>query len=184
MRWSTRGLALFAVLAIPASMAAQAPAKAPAESPAITAKAPKLFAGVGIGQGSFRFSCPSICTGDRYWGWSGNARVGVSFGKLWLMGLEGTGWTDSRDPDNSQPIKQTMWLVGPVAYFYPTPKQRLYLKLSLGVMHYQQHNPDDPENENDQFSSTTFGASAMTSVWPSMCSSRRSSPSWAPPAAT
>ena len=84
----------------------------------------------------------------------------VSFGKLWLMGLEGTGWTDSRDPDNSQPIKQTMWLVGPVAYFYPTPKQRLYLKLSLGVMHYQQHNPDDPENENDQFSSTTFGASA------------------------
>ena len=160
MRWSTSGFALFAVLAIPASMAAQAPAKAPAEAPPITAKAPKLFAGIGIGQGSFRFSCPAICTGDRYWGWSGNARVGVSFGKLWLMGIEGTGWTDSRDPENQQPIKQTMWLVGPVAYFYPTPKQRLYLKLSLGVMHYQQHNPDDADNENDQFSSTTFGASA------------------------
>ena len=31
-------------------------------------------------------------------GWSGNARVGVSFGKLWLMGLEGTAWTDKREP--------------------------------------------------------------------------------------
>ena len=116
-------------------------AKAPAEAPPITAKAPKLFAGVGIGQGSFRFSCPSICTGDRYWGWSGNARVGVSFGKLWLMGIEGTGWTDSRDPENSAADQADDVARGPVAYFYPTPKQRLYLKLSLGVMHYSQHNP-------------------------------------------
>ena len=69
-------------------------------------------------------------------------------------------WTDKREPENVQPIKQTMWLIGPVAYFYPTPKQRLYLKLSLGVLHYSQHNPDDADNENDQFSSTTFGASA------------------------
>lgn len=155
-----RSIPLFAslaVLAIP--VAGQAQAK-PAEAPPITAKAPQVFAGIGIGQGSFRFSCPSICTGDRYWGWSGNARVGVSLGHLWLVGLEGTGWEDKRDPDNSAPIKQSMWLLGPVAYFYPTPKPRLYIKLSMGVFHYAQHNPDDPDNENDEFSSTTFGASA------------------------
>ena len=143
MHWSMRGVALVSGLAFPVLASAQAPAKAPAEAPPITAKAPKVFAGIGIGPGSFRFSCPDICTGDRFWGWSGNARVGVSFGKLWLMGLEGTAWTDKREPDNVQPIKQTMYLIGPVAYLYPAPKQRLYLKLSLGVLRYAQHNPDD-----------------------------------------
>ena len=160
MRWSTAGFGLLTLIILPTTIRAQAAAKPPAEAPAIVAKAPRIFAGIGIGQGSFRFSCPSICTGDRYWGWSGNARLGVSFGKLWLVGLEGTGWEDSRQPENTQPIKQTMWLLGPVAYFYPAPSQKLYLKLSLGVLHYSQHNPDDPDNENDQFTSTTFGASA------------------------
>ncbi len=75
MRWSTSRFALLALLLYPAAASAQAPAKAPGEAPSITATAPKFFAGIGIGPGSFRFSCPDICTGDRYWGWSGNARL-------------------------------------------------------------------------------------------------------------
>jgi hypothetical protein len=63
MRRSITGFALFSALAFPVLAAAQASAK-PAEAPPITARAPRFFAGIGIGPGSFRFSCPDICTGE------------------------------------------------------------------------------------------------------------------------
>jgi hypothetical protein len=134
---------------------------ASAQSPTLKAKAPSFFAGVGVGPGSFRLSCPQICVGDRFWGWSGDARVGVSLGKQWLLGLEGTAWRDTRRPENLEPIQQSMWLIGPVAYLYPTPNRALNLKLSIGALKYSQSNPDDEgdQNDNDNFGSTALGAS-------------------------
>lgn len=144
-------LLLVTAMALPAS----------AQSPTIKAKAPSFFAGIGIGPGSFRLSCPQICVGDRFWGWSGNARAGVSVGKNWQLGLEGTAWRDTRRPENEESIKQSSWLIGPVAYFYPTPNKKLNLKLSIGALHYSQHDPDDEgdENDTDNFSSTAVGVS-------------------------
>lgn len=137
-----------------------AAAPAVAQAPAIQAKAPGFFAGLGIGPGSFRLSCPEICRGDRYWGWSGNLRGGVAVGKQWLLGLEGTMWRDTRRPDNQEAIRQRMLMIGPVAYLYPTPNRKLNLKLSLGMLSYKQSNPDDDDDrEDDNFSSTAFGAS-------------------------
>jgi len=131
-----------------------------AQGPTIQTKAPGFFAGIGIGPGSFRLSCPQICVGDRYWGWSGNVRGGVAVGKQWLIGLEGTAWRDTRRPENEEAIKQSMWLIGPVAYLYPTPSKKLNLKLSIGALKYNQSNPDDDDdNEQDNFSSTALGAS-------------------------
>jgi hypothetical protein len=135
-----------------------ATASLPAQAPTIKAKAPGFFAGVGVGPGLFRLSCPTICVGDRFWGWSGNARAGISVGKQWLVGLEATAWRDTRRPENEEPIRQSMWLIGPVAYLYPTPDKKLNLKLSLGALRYAQSNPDDTDNDNDNFNSTALGA--------------------------
>lgn len=132
-----------------------------AQSPTIQAKAPGFFAGLGIGPGLFRQSCPNYCVGDRFWGWSGNARAGIALNKRWLLGLEATTWRDTRHPEDAESIKQSMWLVGPVAYFYPTPNQRLNLKLSIGPLMYRQSDPDDVDNEDedDNYSTTAVGVS-------------------------
>lgn len=151
MRYITTGaLTLLATLGT-TSLAAQAPT--------IQTKAPGFFAGVGVGPGLFRLSCPTICVGDRFWGWSGNARAGISVGKQWLVGLEANGWRDTRRPEDEEPIKQSMWLIGPVAYLYPTPDRKLNLKLSIGALKYAQSDPDDVDNESDQdnFSATAAG---------------------------
>lgn len=150
MRYITCGALLLLTTVATASL--------PAQAPTIKAKAPGFFAGVGVGPGLFRLSCPTICVGDRFWGWSGNARAGISVGKQWLVGLEATAWRDTRRPENEEPIRQSMWLIGPVAYLYPTPDKKLNLKLSLGALRYAQSNPDDTDNDNDNFNSTALGA--------------------------
>jgi hypothetical protein len=152
VRYITTGALALLALTGTAPLAAQAPT--------IQAKAPGFFAGLGVGPGLFRLSCPTICVGDRYWGWSGNARAGISVGKQWLIGLEATAWRDTRRPEDVEPIKQSMWLVGPVAYLYPTPSKKLNLKLSIGALKYSQSDPDDVDNDNDNdnFSATAVGA--------------------------
>jgi hypothetical protein len=134
-------LLLLATAAAPLAAQVSAAMRKHAPDP-VTAKAPTLWASGGVGPGWFRLSCPLICEGDREMGYSGQLAGGVQFGRLWLAGIQLTGYLDERDA-----IRERAIFVGPSVRWYPTPKSRLWLKLSAGILSWRADDPDDDDDE-------------------------------------
>lgn len=77
---------------------------------------------VGVAPGWARVTC-GICAGERATGVSAVAAVGGSTSRALRIGGELSAWRD-----RNEGVTQTLMSIGAVAYWYPTPRRRLYIR--------------------------------------------------------
>ena len=136
---------LLGAAALPTAVGAQAPTR------------PGAFrASLGLGLGSFRVSCPTICAGERNGGTAGHATIGVSVGKGLILGGELSAWRDRYTTgDQDTPVRERVYLLGPSLEWYPAPARPVHFGITMGYLSY---NLDFPQDEDsDPITGGTFG---------------------------
>ena len=136
---------LLGAAALPTAVGAQAPTRSGA-----------FRASLGLGLGSFRVSCPTICAGERNGGMAGHGTIGVAVGKGLIIGGELAGWTDKYTTgDQDTEVKERLYLLGPSVEWYPAPQRPVHFGITMGYLSYKLEIVDDPNSE--PITGSTFG---------------------------
>jgi hypothetical protein len=96
-----------------------------------------FWAGFGLGASSAEMDCSS-CSNFRFTGPSGYVRLGYTFSRRILLGVESAGWVHS-----TSDIDDSIWLASVVALWYPLPAGALYVKLGYGRVAYHSDDGGD-----------------------------------------
>ena len=94
--------------------------------------------GAGLGSGWAAVSC-QICKGNYRGGLSGHLRLGAGVSRAVLIGAEVAAWRATIDT-GADTVHQSLAAFGVAAYWYPSPRRPLYLKLGIGFV---THKADD-----------------------------------------
>jgi hypothetical protein len=105
--------------------------------------------GAALGGGWAGVSC-QICKGGYRRGLSGALRLGGGVSRAVLIGAEVAAWRTTIDT-NAKTVHQSLAAFGAAAYWYPSRRRPLYLKLGIGLV---THRADDG---TDVITSTAIG---------------------------
>jgi hypothetical protein len=105
--------------------------------------------GAALGSGWARVSC-QICQGTYRGGFSGALRLGSGVSRRVLIGAEVAAWWATIET-GTDTVHQSLAAFGAAAYWYPSPRRPLYLKLGIGLV---THRADDG---TDVITSTAIG---------------------------
>jgi len=115
-----------AIVLLALSLATSAIAPVSAQAPRRAQAQPRRDSGfwysISAGPGWARLTC-SICAGSRRTGISAALGLGGSTSRMMRIGGEFAAWRESHEG-----VTQTLLSVGAAAYWYPSPRQRLYLR--------------------------------------------------------
>jgi len=106
------------------------------------------FAGA-FGTGWAHVSC-DICQGTNRGGFSGALRLGGGVSRAVLIGAEVAAWWATIET-GTDTVHQSLAAFGATAYWYPSPRRPLYLKVGIGLV---SHKADDG---TDVITSTAIG---------------------------
>src|SRR5437879_5394922 len=105
--------------------------------------------GAALGSGWARVSC-QICQGNNRSGLSGTLRLGGAVSRAVLIGAEVAAWWATIET-GTDTVHQSLAAFGATAYWYPSPRRPLYLKVGIGFV---SHKADDG---TDVITSTAIG---------------------------
>ena len=105
--------------------------------------------GAALGSGWARVSC-QICQGNNRSGLSGTLRLGGGVSRKVLIGAEVAAWWATIET-GTDTVHQSLTAFGAAAYWYPSNRRPLYLKLGIGLV---THRADDG---TDVITSTAIG---------------------------
>ena len=91
--------------------------------------------GAALGRGWAHVSC-EICKGTYRGGLSGALRLGGGVSRSVLIGAEVAAWWATIDSGTAT-VHQSLAAFGAAAYWYPSRRRPLYLKLGLGFLTYR-----------------------------------------------
>jgi hypothetical protein len=91
-----------------------------------------LWFGVGLGPGVARVSC-GICRANRGDAATGELRLGGRLKPGVLVGAEATLWSGGVLTG----VREAMWGLGAVGYFYPRPRRPFYWKAGVGILSWR-----------------------------------------------
>src|SRR2546427_85165 len=95
--------------------------------------------GAALGSGWARVSC-QICQGNNRSGLSGTLRLGGGVSRKVLIGAEVAAWWATIET-GTDTVHQSLAAFGAAAYWYPSNRRPLYLKLGIGLV---THGADKP----------------------------------------
>src|SRR2546423_15089367 len=87
--------------------------------------------GAALGSGWARVSC-QICQGNNRSGLSGTLRLGGGVSRKVLIGAEVAAWWATIET-GTDIVHQSLAAFGAAAYWYPSNRRALYLKLAIGA---------------------------------------------------
>ena len=122
-------LVLLAPWLSPPSLTAQAPTTDARFSDA--SEEPNLWAGIGLGAGTLRFTC-DLCATGRDGGPSAFLLVGARASPRLRVAVEAGGWT--RKDGN---VRETLYRGGLTGFYHPRPESGLHLLAGLGWVGYR-----------------------------------------------
>src|SRR5881397_3939196 len=88
--------------------------------------------GAALGSGWARVSC-QICQGNNRSGLSGTLRLGGGVSRKVLIGAELAAWWATIET-GTDTVHQSLAAFGAAAYWYPSNRRPLYLKLGIGLV--------------------------------------------------
>lgn len=97
---------------------------------------PATWIGAGAGLGWARVYC-RICATNRGHSFSGYAHAGGRLSDRVLLGGEVQGWFRNSDARTGRPADELLLAYNAVAFWYPSPRVRYYLKGGLGLVTYR-----------------------------------------------